>query len=95
MLGTPALLLVAPVVKKVPVVFGLVANPYFTGAAYEPAHPALHQENVTGIYTPAPRTRLCNTASVSSGRVRGGSSLTPPTEWPRTWPRVSRHRTPF
>ena len=53
-LGTPALLLVAPVVKKVPVVFGLVANPYFTGAAYEPAHPDLHQENVTGIYTPAP-----------------------------------------
>jgi ABC-type uncharacterized transport system substrate-binding protein len=53
-LGTPALLLVAPVVKKAPVVFGLVANPYFTGAAYEPAHPEIHQENVTGIYTPAP-----------------------------------------
>ncbi|MFA4902054.1 MAG: ABC transporter substrate binding protein [Desulfobaccales bacterium] len=53
-LGTPALLLVAPVVKKAPVVFGLVANPYFTGAAYEPAHPEIHQENVTGISTPAP-----------------------------------------
>ena len=53
-LGTPALLLVAPVVKKIPVVFGLVANPYFTGAAYEPAHPDIHQENVTGIATPAP-----------------------------------------
>jgi ABC-type uncharacterized transport system substrate-binding protein len=53
-LGTPALMLVAPVVKKAPVVFGLVANPYFTGAAYEPAHPEIHQENVTGIYTPAP-----------------------------------------
>lgn len=53
-LGTPALLLVAPVVKQVPVVFGLVANPYFTGAAYEPAHPDIHQENVTGLATPAP-----------------------------------------
>ncbi len=53
-LGTPALLLVAPVVKKVPVVFGLVANPYFTGAVYDPAHPEIHQENVTGIASPAP-----------------------------------------
>ena len=53
-LGTPALLLVAPVVKQVPVVFGLVANPYFTGAVYDPAHPEIHQENVTGIASPAP-----------------------------------------
>jgi ABC-type uncharacterized transport system substrate-binding protein len=53
-LGTPALLLAAPVEKKVPVVFGLVANPYFTGAAYDPAHPEDHQENVTGIASPAP-----------------------------------------
>ena len=53
-LGTPALLLVAPVVKNMPVVFGLVANPYFTGAAYDPAHPEIHQENITGIASPAP-----------------------------------------
>ena len=53
-LGTPALLLTAPVVKEIPVVFGLVANPYFTGAAYDPAHPEIHQENVTGIASPAP-----------------------------------------
>ena len=53
-LGTPALLLAAPVEKKIPVVFGLVANPYFTGAAYDPAHPEIHQENVTGIASPAP-----------------------------------------
>jgi ABC-type uncharacterized transport system substrate-binding protein len=53
-LGTPALLLAAPVEKKIPVVFGLVANPYFTGAAYDPAHPEDHQENVTGIASPAP-----------------------------------------
>jgi len=53
-MGTPALLLAAPVVKQIPVVFGLVANPYFTGAAYDPAHPEIHQENVTGIASPAP-----------------------------------------
>ena len=53
-MGTPALLLVAPVVKQIPVVFGLVANPYFTRAAYDQAHPEIHQENVTGIASPAP-----------------------------------------
>jgi ABC-type uncharacterized transport system substrate-binding protein len=53
-MGTPALLLVAPVVKRLPVVFGLVADPYFTRAAYDPAHPGIHQENVTGIASPAP-----------------------------------------
>lgn len=53
-LGSPALLLAAPMVKQTPVVFGLVANPYFTGAAYDPAHPEIHQENVTGIASPAP-----------------------------------------
>jgi ABC-type uncharacterized transport system substrate-binding protein len=53
-LGTPALMLVAPAVKQIPVVFGLVANPYFTGAAYDPAHPEIHQENITGIASPAP-----------------------------------------
>jgi ABC-type uncharacterized transport system substrate-binding protein len=55
-LGTPALRLTAPVVKQLPVVFGLVANPYFTGAAYDPTHPEIHQENVTGIASPAPLT---------------------------------------
>jgi ABC-type uncharacterized transport system substrate-binding protein len=53
-LGTPALMLAAPMVKQIPVVFGLVANPYFTGAAYEPGHPDIHQENITGIASPAP-----------------------------------------
>ncbi|OGR26996.1 MAG: hypothetical protein A2139_03495 [Desulfobacca sp. RBG_16_60_12] len=53
-MGTPALLVVAPVVKRIPVVFGLVADPYFTRAAYDPAHPEIHQENVTGIASPAP-----------------------------------------
>ncbi len=53
-LGTPPLRWAAPMVKAMPVVFGLVANPYFTGAAYDPAHPEIHQENITGITSPAP-----------------------------------------
>ena len=53
-LGTPALLLAAPMVKQIPMVFGLVADPYFTRAAFDPAHPETHQENVTGIASPAP-----------------------------------------
>jgi ABC-type uncharacterized transport system substrate-binding protein len=70
-LGTPALLLAAPVVKQTPVVFGLVANPYFTGAAYDPAHPEIHQENVTGIASPAP----------IAPAVQHGISLLGPLSW--------------
>ncbi|MEW6658515.1 MAG: ABC transporter substrate binding protein [Thermodesulfobacteriota bacterium] len=53
-LGTPALIRVAPVEKRTPVVFALVANPYFTGAAYEPEHPEIHQGNITGVFSPPP-----------------------------------------
>lgn len=53
-LGTPALLQVAPLVKSTPVVFALVANPYFTGAVYDPQHPEIHQENITGLASPPP-----------------------------------------
>ncbi|MGO9622168.1 MAG: ABC transporter substrate-binding protein [Desulfobaccales bacterium] len=53
-LGTPALLQVAPVEKSTPVVFALVANPYFSKAAYAAEHPEDHQENVTGIASPPP-----------------------------------------
>jgi putative ABC transport system substrate-binding protein len=53
-LGTPALMAVAPVEKHTPVVFALVADPYFTGAAYGPEHPEEHQENLTGLASPAP-----------------------------------------
>lgn len=70
-LGTPALLLAAPMVKQIPVVFGLVANPYFTGAAYDPAHPEIHQENVTGIASPAPL----------SAALQHGVSLLGPLSW--------------
>jgi ABC-type uncharacterized transport system substrate-binding protein len=70
-LGSPALLLAAPVVKQTPVVFGLVANPYFTGAAYDPAHPEIHQENVTGIASPAPL----------AAALQHGVSLLGPLSW--------------
>ena len=53
-LGTPALMAVAPMEKHTPVVFALVANPYSTPAAYDPEHPEDHQENLTGIASPAP-----------------------------------------
>jgi len=53
-LGTPALMWTAPGEKKIPVVFALVANPYFSGAAYFPEKPGDHQENITGIASPTP-----------------------------------------
>lgn len=70
-LGTRALMLAAPMVKTIPVVFGLVANPYFTGAAYDPAHPEIHQENVTGIASPAPL----------AAALQHGASLLGPLTW--------------
>lgn len=53
-LGTPALMRVAALEKHTPVVFALVANPYFTGAVYQPEHPEEHQENITGLASPPP-----------------------------------------
>lgn len=53
-LGSPALLRVAPVEKRVPIIFAMVANPYVTGAADDPHHPESHQKNITGIASPPP-----------------------------------------
>jgi putative tryptophan/tyrosine transport system substrate-binding protein len=53
-LGTPALLRLARAQRRAPLVFGLVANPYFTGAAYDPRHPEIHQESLTGIASAPP-----------------------------------------
>ncbi|MCX5893960.1 MAG: hypothetical protein NTW80_13530, partial [Deltaproteobacteria bacterium] len=53
-LGTPAFVAATPVEKQTPIVFALVADPYFTGAASGPEHPEDHQENLTGIASPAP-----------------------------------------
>ena len=53
-LGSPALLRVAPVEKLTPVVFTMVANPYVIGVAEDPKHPDVHQKNITGIASPPP-----------------------------------------
>lgn len=53
-LGSPALLRVAPVEKRLPIIFAMVADPYLTGAADDPQHPELHQKNITGIASPPP-----------------------------------------
>lgn len=53
-LGTPALMRLAPVEKRTPIVFAMVADPYFTGAAYGPKRPEEHQENLTGLASPPP-----------------------------------------
>jgi putative ABC transport system substrate-binding protein len=53
-LGTQALTLTAPNIKKTLVVFAMVADPYHTGAAYNKARPDDHQENITGIASPPP-----------------------------------------
>jgi len=53
-LGTPALIRTAAAEKSIPLVFASVANPYFTGAAYDPQHPEIHQSNATGLTSPPP-----------------------------------------
>jgi len=53
-LGTPALIMAGPKEKRLPIVFAGVADPFFTGVAYDPEHPEIHQENVTGIASPPP-----------------------------------------
>jgi ABC-type uncharacterized transport system substrate-binding protein len=53
-LGSPALVRLAPVEKRLPVVFAMVADPYVTGAADNPRRPEIHQKNITGIASPAP-----------------------------------------
>ncbi len=53
-LGTQALMLTAPKIKKTQVVFAMVADPYHTGAAYDKARPDDHQENIIGIASPPP-----------------------------------------
>jgi putative ABC transport system substrate-binding protein len=70
-LGTPALMVAAPMERRLPLVFALVADPYFTGAAYEPDHPEDHQGNVTGVASPPPLAQ----ALEQGARLLG----------PRTW----------
>ena len=70
-LGTPALMRVAPVEKSLPVVFALVGNPFFTGAAYDPENPGVNQENITGIFSPPPLTAA----------LKQGAALLGPKPW--------------
>uniref|UniRef100_A0A7C5ALK8 ABC transporter substrate-binding protein n=1 Tax=Desulfobacca acetoxidans TaxID=60893 RepID=A0A7C5ALK8_9BACT len=53
-LGSPALLRLAALEKRTPVVFGMVANPYILGVAHDPQHPEIHQKNITGLTSPPP-----------------------------------------
>jgi putative ABC transport system substrate-binding protein len=53
-LHTKTLKVVAPRIKKTPVVFAMVADPFQTGAAYDQARPEEHQENITGLASPPP-----------------------------------------
>jgi ABC-type uncharacterized transport system substrate-binding protein len=53
-LGTQALTLTAPLIKRTKVVFAMVADPYHSGAAYNKARADDHQENITGIASPPP-----------------------------------------
>jgi len=53
-LQTKTLRLVAPRIKKTPVVFAMVADPFQSGAAYDQTRPEDHQENITGLASPPP-----------------------------------------
>lgn len=53
-LGTPALAMLAQVERRTPAVFALVANPYFSNAAWDPKRPGFHLRNVTGLASPPP-----------------------------------------
>lgn len=53
-LGTPVLMMLAPMEKRLPIVFAMVGNPYFSDAAWDPHRPGFHQRNVTGLASPPP-----------------------------------------
>ncbi len=66
-LGTPALMMLAPVEKRLPVVFAMVANPYFSHAAWDPKRPEFHQLNVTGLASPPPVAQALKQAMALAG----------------------------
>jgi putative ABC transport system substrate-binding protein len=70
-LGTPVLMMLAPKEKQRPVVFAMVANPYFSHAAWDPKRPEFHQRNVTGLSSPPPVAQALRQATSLFG--------------PRTW----------
>lgn len=63
-LGTPALMAVAPRPKRIPIVFAMVADPFQTGAAYDAARPEDHQEYITGLASPPPIREAIHQAQI-------------------------------
>ena len=58
--------------KHTPMVFAVVANPYFTKVAYDPKHPEDHQENVTGLASPPPLEAALKEGAGLLGRAAWG-----------------------
>ncbi len=81
-LGTQALTLTAPKIKKGLVVFAMVADPYHTGAAYNKDHPDDHQENITGIASPPPLEEAIRKAGQLFPAKRHWGLLYDPSEGP-------------
>ncbi len=70
-LGTPALAMLAQVERHTPTVFALVANPFFSDAAWDPNRPGFHLRNVTGLASPPPVAQA----------LRQGTGLFGPRTW--------------
>lgn len=66
-LGTPVLMMLAPMEKRLPVVFAMVANPYFSDAAWDPKRPEFHQRNITGLASPPPVAQAVRQATALVG----------------------------
>lgn len=66
-LGTPVLMMLAPMEKRLPVVFAMVANPYFSNAAWDPKRPEFHQRNITGLASPPPVAQAVQQATALVG----------------------------
>ena len=81
-LGTQALTLTAPKIKKGLVVFAMVADPFHTGAAYNKDHPDDHQENITGIASPPPLEEAIRKAGQLFPAKRHWGLLYDPSEGP-------------
>jgi putative tryptophan/tyrosine transport system substrate-binding protein len=81
-LGTQALSLTAPKIKKGLVVFAMVADPYHTGAAYNKDHPDDHHENIVGIASPPPLEEAIQKAGQFFPAKRHWGLLYDPSEGP-------------
>jgi putative ABC transport system substrate-binding protein len=71
-LGTPALIMLAQVEKRIPALFAMVANPYFSDAAWDPKRPEFHSRNVTGLASPPPVAQALRQGTGLLGRRAWG-----------------------